>query len=763
MKLLTVLILLAFVDACTAPAAGPVRIDAFDMRAWSGLGVEAPNGNHYYVKFGFQKGDRVVEGNEVFYNVRRVGPHAPDGSYARLDIRVGESPEETVTLEWARLDEHSAVGRLTARTDCDITATTYPTPDSKFFSSVQTDGLIGMRSFTRSSAHARCAFLLEGAKNRWLKTALHPTERVGRPMKAGEQAYFCLSVSSDCEDEVRGQLEDTKALDVAIDARREAYAASRVQVTGAYAGAAEALTNSVHWMIAYKRDTQVRYIPAGRTWQLDTEPKRWTVFEWDSFFNALETSVEDKALTYEILEAVLSAQYPNGNVPNWRGSNPDAGSPDRSQPPVGSYAIWKIYNKFGKDATLLENTYTRLVKWHRWWLTDGGTGYPRRDGNTDGLLEWGSDVGIDFVEAKEPDRLKRAMFESGMDDSPLWEEATFDDKRWVMNLNALDLNCLYALDAWCLSKIAGTLGRTEDAAQFMAEYDALKDRINERMWNEEAGFYFDQRWGGRLSSRKAASSFYPLLAGIPSAARAMRMLEHLKNEQEFWGSYVVPTISRDDPLYEDMQYWRGTIWPPTNYLVCEGLKRYGFEAEASAVARKGFEMFMVPWRQHNHCRENYNSLTGEGGANQYQSWGGLFCLMPLESFADVDHEGDVRFGCGSPAGASTASNLWLGGRRYKVSLGPEKLFVIENDLPVFEIRGTSRVRSYRRDGASLSFTYAAEGKGTLFLYSDKPDDIRLSIDGKEVVRSQRREKDAAIFILPSGSHVLVATYSELET
>ena len=76
-------------------------------------------------------------------------------------------------------------------------------------------------------------------------------------------------------------------------------------------------------------------------------------------------------------------------------------------------------------------------------------------------------------------------------------------------MNCLDLNCLYALDAWCLAQIAGVLGRPVDAERYRDEYDRMKALINARLWNEKEGFYFDRYWDGRFSVHKAASAFLP--------------------------------------------------------------------------------------------------------------------------------------------------------------------------------------------------------------------------------------------------------------
>ena len=152
--------------------------------------------------------------------------------------------------------------------------------------------------------------------------------------------------------------------------------------------------------------------------------------EWDCFFGALLTSLEDKAQTAAAIRAILLAQTDTGLVPNMASGG--GITPDRSQPPVGSYVTWKVYQKF-QDRDLLEWAYPRLKKWHEWWLHDRGDGQPWRDGNKDGLLEWGSDRGS-APSVGGRGFLQAAKWESGMDDSPMFDEVTYDANTYTMNL-----------------------------------------------------------------------------------------------------------------------------------------------------------------------------------------------------------------------------------------------------------------------------------------------------------------------------------------
>ena len=98
-------------------------------------------------------------------------------------------------------------------------------------------------------------------------------------------------------------------------------------------------------------------------------------------------------------------------------------------------------------------------------------------------------------------------------------------------------------------------------------------------------------------------------------------------------------MSRDDPACRDNVYWRGRIWPPLNFLVYQGLRRYGFDAEASAVARRSYEMFARPWREARFCAENYGAqdgaITDQPDTDTFYGWGALMPAMAVAEVCDV--------------------------------------------------------------------------------------------------------------------------------
>ena len=108
------------------PVFDSVVIDSLDPSAWNGIvflakAFEQPAS--FALRLG-SRGNKYLVGNDVFKAVREVGPHAPDASYCRLGWE--QSPRENpVKLEWARVDQMTIIGRLTAPKDIQLVLETY--------------------------------------------------------------------------------------------------------------------------------------------------------------------------------------------------------------------------------------------------------------------------------------------------------------------------------------------------------------------------------------------------------------------------------------------------------------------------------------------------------------------------------------------------------------------------------------------------------------------------------------------------------------
>jgi len=710
-----------------------------------------------------KKGDEFADGLDLYYLISEVGPYSPEGQYARIKFDLGlpfgkekntpilkkpSSKSDTLIFEWTRQDEKTVLGRIKIPKDIEIQLVHYFPWDMKGKYAILEDGCV------RGESSKKYNYLLwTSPQGEIISYSKDEELAISFPREEGNKVYFVAGVGKELKilQNHIYRYKNKRTIDSFLEDEEERYRKKRVKVEGLYKGAAKAVTNNLFWTTLYQPGYHRLYTPAGRTWiypDVDGIPEQWTIFEWDSFFNALLASVESSKHAKSILSSVLETQYQNGNIPNWRGLR--GGSTDRSQPPVGSYVVLKIFLKTG-DLELLRFAYPYLKKWHFFWKGKKINGTSRRDGNEDGFLEWGCDMELmsENILDGEKNGRQRAMWESGEDDLPNWDEASFDPSTGTLTMNCVDLNSLYALDSWCLAQIANILDKKEEKNFYIAEYENMRKAINDYFWDDKEGFYFDRHWNGTFSKRKAASNFYPLIAHIPDQKRAMRVLKHLLNPKEFWNDYVIPTISRDDPAYGDQQYWRGTIWPPTNYLVYQGLKAYGFDVVASEFAQKSSSLFLRTWKNFQICPENFDSRTGEAGGERYQSWGPLFTLIALEEYLDFNPWEGFRFGMITPEKKGKLSRIAIHGRHYDVKVSSSHIKLIEEGREILKANGSAIFRHFLYSENEVSFEIKSLEKRQVKIKFLTKGKYQLMIDNR--VRKVFKGDSVKIKI-PEGEH-----------
>ena len=644
-----------------------MRVGALEARRWAGLVFAAGPDEGIGLRLVFTTPDGQRRDLEDWYwMVSRVGPHAPDGSYARMEFDLAAEPspasrprESTLILEWSRREDAVAL-RAVARAPGRVELVGDAPWDWKARWEEAPDGWraaledVEIAAAFEPRAEGRVATVVSWGRRGAPSGSAGPDDA----LPGAENAVLAHA---------RRLL---PGLDSWIDDARADWEGRRPRSSGAAEGLIGAVTNNLMWTVLLQPETGRLYAPAGRRWifpkpadggsgdggPTNSERKRapgpddWTVFGWDSFFNALAIATVSGRLAWDALLAGVESRYPNGNVPNWRSRR--GGTPDRSQPPVGSFAALKLYLTC-PDVDALAAAWPRLRAWSDWWVADK-RGRPRREGLTPGLLAWGSDSALvpRFEQLPEwevgASGHQRAAWESGQDDLPLWEEAEWDPEVETLAMSAVDLCSYRALDLECLSRIARILGDPTASRQLADERRRLVATINRVLWSETAGLYLDELPAGR-SPRIAASNFLPLIAGVPSARQAQRMVGVLRDPARFWGEWVLPTIFRDDPVFDDQQYWRGSIWPPMNYLVLQGLRRYGFDEIASELAWKGALMFLADRRRTGFSRENFDARDGQGRGHRFQSWGPLFAVGAIEEFVDASPWRGLRIGSRLPA------------------------------------------------------------------------------------------------------------------
>ncbi|HWD39905.1 MAG TPA: trehalase family glycosidase [Fimbriimonas sp.] len=594
--------------------------------------VSSPNALAFIV------GDKAAlvmdPGGEYF-----AGPAAPDDSYHKTQFKAGGA---TVTFEWGRVGE-TVVARLNADHP---TAVTFKFPQNHW---------PGFSCPVTAAEHGATSIV---AGKDWELRA------DGAPVVSAEGISFLLDGKTPSHF-VAGfrRLPDLKGVDHTLYDTSTAYETHRVQASGDWGDFLRPVSDNLNNSRVYSSDDHRVAITVSRKWAPTVNDSPY--FCWDSFFNGNLAALDDPKTAKETVRAILSWQTPEGLVPNfghWKFDNGRA-SDDRSQPPVGSLCVWKIYQRW-PDRAFLEEIYPKLLKWHRWWPI-------ARDGKHDGLLEWGSSKA----------GKQGALWETGWDDTPHYEAAQMSGQ--TLNAYAVDLNSLWAMDAEYLAHIANAIGHKQDAKDLQAERDRTLKLINDKLWNPTLGIYCSRLWDGTFLTRLTPMNFYPMIAGAPDAAKAKSMLAILFDPKKFWGDFILPTLSRDDPDFAKQDYWKGKVWAPVNYLVFQGLLKYASTDQLNEFADKSVKLFMKNWTANGVCGENYLSTTGAQSSDAHYTWGALLCLIGLENACVQNPDGTVRVN-GTLNVTMDLQNVVLNGRKFEVKVTPKKTQLIIDGYVVIE-------------------------------------------------------------------------------
>lgn len=401
------------------------------------------------------------------------------------------------------------------------------------------------------------------------------------------------------------------------------------QGIAAYGDKAEvyrAMQTGQAWDTIYDPVLQSPITTVSRIWN-----KQWggyVLFCWDTYFGALMQSVDNKVLAYSNVFAITNMVTKEGFVPNYACQN-GFKSFDRSQPPVGSMVCLKIYKRFN-EKWFLEEVYQKLAVWNDWF-------YEHRKTES-GLLTWGSDPYEKYYDHHlESDGIgdrQGASYESGLDNSPMYDDVPFDYDSHRFMLDDVGLSGLFIEDCYALSEIAGILGLNSDESKYMQRAQTCENKLEE-LWDDETGMYLNRRTdNGKFETRLSPFHFHALFSRKTSEEKRRRMIEeHLLNPEEFWTNYPLPSIAKSDPAYADQTYWRGRVWAPMNYLVYEALITSGEEMIARMLAEKSAELILKEWLECGHIHENYDPENGEGcnspRSDKFYHWGGLLSYISL--------------------------------------------------------------------------------------------------------------------------------------
>lgn len=397
-------------------------------------------------------------------------------------------------------------------------------------------------------------------------------------------------------------------------------------------------------------------------------PHQWL---WDSCFIAIGQRHYDTERAKSEILSLLRGQWKNGMLPHiiltpgkkqamhlgvWQSwlsplSPDDVATSGITQPPMLAEAIFRIGEKLpvAERHTWYRQVWPNLLAYHRWL-------YAERDPHGEGLT------------------LQVHPWETGLDNTPPWmselrqhllpwwirllDATHFDslvslfrsDTRFVPavqrtnNIEALALydtqlrlrrkayeterildHSLFTIEDLAfnsiliransiLEKIASAIH--EDVPDELTSRMKLAGVTLEQLWDPYTGQYYSRDFiTHRLLKEPSIATLLPLYAGTITKERAKHLVSLLENEHIFGTQYPIPSTPVNSPWFKPTCYWQGPTWVNVNWLVIDGLSRYGFHEHAAALRDATLEMVT-----NNGCREYYNPLTGAGlGAKDF-SW-----------------------------------------------------------------------------------------------------------------------------------------------
>ncbi len=393
---------------------------------------------------------------------------------------------------------------------------------------------------------------------------------------------------------------------------------------GELSEAYHAMQSCLSWDTIYEPQKDRVVSPVSRIWSVNY--CGYVLFCWDTYFAAY-MAIDNKELAYSNAIEITRTLTESGFIPNV--DAPYFASIDRSQPPVGSMVIRELYRKY-KDKWLLEEVFEDLMTWNTWFYEN------RRWAN--GLMSWGSNPRKEITgfrwEVEGVHGRYGAALESGLDNSPMYDDMPFDDARHMLKLADVGLMGLYVMDCSALSDIAEELGRYDDAKLLKKRRDEVSTSLN-GLWDDDFGMHLNKQLeSGEFSKRLSPTNFYALFSDDVTENQKKKVIkEHFYNKQEFWGDYIMPSIAKNDPAYPEQDYWRGRIWAPMNFLVYLSMRKAGIDAARKDLAEKSKQLLMNEWLSRGHVHENYNGMTGEGcdveNSDKFYHWGALLSLISL--------------------------------------------------------------------------------------------------------------------------------------
>ena len=315
------------------------------------------------------------------------------------------------------------------------------------------------------------------------------------------------------------------------------------------------------------------------------------MYYWDSYFMVQGMlDQKHKDLVIGILDNLIHSQKRLGVIPNASRTYLTG----RSQPPFLTSYIFDVYETYGmSDKWLADKITYAKDEYTNVWM---GTTKPHSRLVYRGLSRY-YDINHlhDLAEA-----------ESGWDMTPRFG-------RKALNYVPVDLNALLYKYEMDFVRAAEITGDKREAKQWKAAAQHRKQTMNDLMWSNLRGIYYDYDYvkekRGGVSSLAA---YYPMWAGMVDEKQAKHLVKTLSRFEEKGGLVTTDQqLPQIVPGRMPTQWAYPNGWAPLQYIVIKGLQRYGYNNDAERIERKWLNTNLDWFNKNNVFLEKYNVVQPE--------------------------------------------------------------------------------------------------------------------------------------------------------
>lgn len=399
----------------------------------------------------------------------------------------------------------------------------------------------------------------------------------------------------------------------------------------------------------------------------DLYPHQWL---WDSSFIAIGLSHYNTRRAQQEILSLFRGQWTNGMVPNmifgdekgyhsadiWDSRTSiyapsDVQTSGITQPPMIAEAIVKIGKQLSHSERRLwyQKVWPNLLAYHEWL-------YRERNPHAEGLVvlihpwETGLDntppwmrmmhqhqkpLWIKAIELTKSDKIIEKLRRDTRQVPPDERMSTIESlmlfnvqrrlKRKQYETNRLLLHSHFIIEDLFfnsvliranqhLKSIADEINQTIPAS--CLSYMNRAEKALEQLWDEETSMYYSRLFITReLIKEPTIATLLPLYAGTISKSKAAKLVSLLNNDDLFDANFPIPSVPLNSNYFNHRRYWQGPSWVNTNWLVIDGLERYGFHEESHNLKTRTIEMVSK-----SGYSEYFSPIDGFGAGISPFSW-----------------------------------------------------------------------------------------------------------------------------------------------